>query len=335
MRTTGRSNPTRWQRSRERARGSVTHVQIRRTKGGYFAVAYDARGARAASPLDRQIWDSSDEARDEAQRVHRDATVSAGPTVSFGNSDDDVDLETSAWDLRDEVLDGMSRALWVSSYADFADNLREEGVSRAELEDRGIETAGAGEDWDDVAPETPIDAEKAAHALASAYAQKNQVEDVTDLLALAVQADDVGPDELDDDYADSFGHNLAMMAMGTGVSWFDDHKQFDLKQPDIETYFDGEDFDFSLARANKALTAATRAALPARSFAVPPSKDDPDGGLPIDTAGRTRSAMARFDQYSWKSRAQKKSAFGRIMRRAKALDIDPSGFEARWKGTLR
>ena len=250
------------------------------------------------------------------------------------NPSDEVDLETAAWDLRDEVLEGMARALWVVAYADFTDELIERVPWRADIEDMGIEVTGLGEDWQVVLPPTPIDAEKAAHALAAAYAQKNRVEDVTDLLALAVQADGITPDELDDGYADSFGHYLAMMALSTDFHWFDAHEQFGIMVPDMEATFDGEDFDYSLARANKALTAATRAGLPARDFAVPPSKDDPDGGLPMDTAGRARSAMARFDQYSWKSRAQKKRAFGRIMRRAKALGIDPSGFEARWKGKL-
>lgn len=330
-------NPTGWQRSRERAHYPVEHVHIRRTKGGYFAVAYDAQGRRAASPLDRQIWDSSDDARDEAQQVHRDATVSAGPTVSFGNPAEEPErLEDAAWDLRDSILEGMARALWISAYMEFIGNLHEEGLSTDQIEERGFPVAGGGENWDVVAPDTPIDAEKAAHALAAAYAAANKVEDVTDILVWAIQADiAVKPTELDDDYAELFGHYLAMSALGHGVSWFDDHEDFDLKTPDIATYFDGDDFDFSLARQNKPLTAARRSALPDKDFAVPPSKDDPDGGLPIDTAARTRSAMARFGQYSWKSGAQQKKAFGRVLRRAKSQGIDPSGFEARWKGALR
>jgi len=54
----------------------------------------------------------------------------------------------------------------------------------------------------------------------------------------------------EDAYLDSFGHYLAMQAMGHGVSWFDAHAKFPLKFPRIEShqYFDG---DLGLASSKK------------------------------------------------------------------------------------
>lgn len=37
-------------------------------------------------------------------------------------------------------------------------------------------------------------------------------------------------------YAANFGYCLAMMGMGTGVSWFDDHAQFEINVPLVEAY---------------------------------------------------------------------------------------------------
>ena len=50
----------------------------------------------------------------------------------------------------------------------------------------------------------------------------------------ASEADKGAP--IDSDYAGEFGHDLAMQAMGHGVSWFDDHHKFPLKVPHTEFY---------------------------------------------------------------------------------------------------
>lgn len=42
-----------------------------------------------------------------------------------------------------------------------------------------------------------------------------------------------------------FGHHVAMMALGHGVSWFDDHAKFQLKLPHIEVWYDGKNFHIS------------------------------------------------------------------------------------------
>jgi hypothetical protein len=153
--------------------------------------------------------------------------------------------ESDAWELHEDIEEGLAQALWVTAYADFIERLREEGYTRKDIEGMGHSVAGGGDDWVDVAPEAPIDAGKAADALAAIYAEANNVEHVTDLLEAAACADEVEPD---DDYAKSFGHYLGMMALGHGVGWFDDHAEFPLEVPGIETIFDGEDFDFSTGR---------------------------------------------------------------------------------------
>ncbi len=73
------------------------------------------------------------------------------------------------------------------------------------------------------------------------------------------------------------------------------------------------------------ITAAKRRSIKPGKFAYPEEHK-----LPIDTKKRTRSAMSRFSQTDFVSKAAKKRAFKRIVRRADNLGIDPSGFESRW-----
>jgi hypothetical protein len=56
------------------------------------------------------------------------------------------------------------------------------------------------------------------------------------LLAKAAKADMYGSEYIRDEYARDFGHYLAMMSLGHGVSWFDNHARFDLKVPLTEFY---------------------------------------------------------------------------------------------------
>jgi hypothetical protein len=58
------------------------------------------------------------------------------------------------------------------------------------------------------------------------------------------------------------------------------------------------------------------------SFAVPDRE-----GLPIHDPDHTRAAMARFNQYKFKSPEEKHAAFNRITRRASHFGIDSKGFE--------
>jgi len=149
------------------------------------------------------------------------------------------------------IVMGMERAIWVTSYADWADNQPRETEPKkqrtaawrvASGRAKVVHRAGPGEDWNDVAPESPASAGEAAEDLRVAIERKNG-KTLSELLDDAAKADGVQPTLR---YADSFGHYLAMQAMGHGVSWFDNHKTFPLKLPHFEFHtFDGEEVEWS------------------------------------------------------------------------------------------
>lgn len=80
--------------------------------------------------------------------------------------------------------------------------------------------------------------------------------------------------------------------------------------------------DAGVMREDKTLDAEARDKLRESSFAVP----DRDG-LPIEDEAHLRAAMARFGQYEFKDDAERRAAVGRILKKAKALGVDASGFE--------
>jgi hypothetical protein len=120
---------------------------------------------------------------------------------------------------QDDILDGMSRALFVTAYAD--------GVEDGSLE--GDEAKG-GEDWMDVAPSTGADAKAFAKKLATQFEQKNGMP----LWALYAKARSADGKHREDPDPDLFGHYIVMRALGHGVSWEDDHPDIDIKYPNTE-----------------------------------------------------------------------------------------------------
>ena len=76
-----------------------------------------------------------------------------------------------------------------------------------------------------------------------------------------------------------------------------------------------------ILRDDATLDAAERHHLPGSMFAVPEHE-----GLPLEDAGHVKDAMARFGQEKFADAAQKKTAYRKILARAKALDIDASKF---------
>lgn len=160
-------------------------------------------------------------------------------------------------DFRDAFLYGAARAFFVTAYADACEafDSRTEndcdacGETHCEEHtecDLGCQMchealcdecetlsdlprAGAGEDWMDVAPDAPPNAYALAGELWSGLATLNPGGcGVYTLAARATEADGVAPDP------EKFGHYLAMQAMGHGVSWFDDHKPFEIECPRME-----------------------------------------------------------------------------------------------------
>jgi hypothetical protein len=148
--------------------------------------------------------------------------------------------------LTNYIIDGMARALYVEAYA--------YAVEEHEIAGAG---AGQGEDWMDIAPDTPSYARDAALVLSGRITEKNGMSLIC-LIYQAAKADGISTDGSDDihypdgdkeverywyerresrhcNYAEAFGHYLAMMSLGHGVSWFDNHKEFDLKTPYIES----------------------------------------------------------------------------------------------------
>lgn len=77
------------------------------------------------------------------------------------------------------------------------------------------------------------------------------------------------------------------------------------------------------------LTAKTRRALEADDFAVPGKRK-----LPIHDEAHVRAAMSYFSKTSGLTSEERRSAFHRIVARAKQLGIDASGFSEKWSGRL-
>lgn len=225
-------------------------------------------------------------------------------------------------DYDDEIRYGMARALWVTAYADAVED-------DPDLEEMGYPAAGPGEDWVDVAPMTPPSAESAAFRLSEMIERANGV-GIDDLFGEAAIADGVTVDDLD---AEEFGHYLAMQALGHGVSWFDDHATFGIEIPHFEAHVEQEDdgrlelfySGMHMNPRSNALTEDERDDLPRSKFAMPEMRK-----LPIPDASHVRNAMARFNQVKGATRAQKRSAYRRIMQAARRYGIDADDFAAKY-----
>lgn len=125
--------------------------------------------------------------------------------------------------LEEEIVKSMARTLFVSAWADYH-------------EERGRTFTG---DLMDQAPPTPAVFLHAAYYLAGRVEQGNTrslfflLRDAkgADKKRVLLKLEPEDEKELTDEYAREFGSDLAMMLMGTGVSWFDDHEKFRLNLP--------------------------------------------------------------------------------------------------------
>lgn len=133
--------------------------------------------------------------------------------------------------MENTIAEAMARALFVSAYAD--------AVESGEITG---DKAGAGQDWMDVAPPTPQRFLNDGWRLLGKYEQANGMH-IACLFSAACMADGLMAAERCDHLHSEFGHYLAMMALGHGVSWFDDHERFDLKTPSIESYVSQSDLE--------------------------------------------------------------------------------------------
>jgi len=144
--------------------------------------------------------------------------------------------------MRDTIRDAMARTMFVSAWAD-----REEECGRSH----------PGQELAEVAPPgTPDAAVAAADRLVEDMERANGGLDLDTLFRLAVLADEkdkaaragkpfvrAEAEALfgDGGLAAEFGSDLAMEALGTGVSWFDDHARFEMQVPYAR--FDEADLD--------------------------------------------------------------------------------------------
>jgi hypothetical protein len=131
--------------------------------------------------------------------------------------------------FRDEWIAGAARAFFVSAYADYCEDPDFcDDESDDDDDDRDeLPRPGPREDWCDYAPTTPPNAYALAGELWAMLESKNGAS-VYALADRAKEADGEDPDPED------FGHDLAMQAMGHGVSWFDSHKAFPIEIPHME-----------------------------------------------------------------------------------------------------
>lgn len=119
-----------------------------------------------------------------------------------------------------QIIDAMARAMFVTTWAD-------------RMEERGLGHKLSGQKLMDIAPKTSRDALAAAKKLAAMFAEANEGASMNDLYARALNV--AGKHE-GDASPHSFGHYMAMEAMGHGVSWTDDHPEFKVNIPRFEYY---------------------------------------------------------------------------------------------------
>jgi len=126
-------------------------------------------------------------------------------------------------DFRDAFLYGAAKAFFCCAYADWCED--------EETDSEGCDRPGAGQDWMDYLPEIPPNAYALAGELWAALYHLNGKAGPYTLSNNAEAADGFPVD------AEDFGHCIAMQAMGTGVSWFDDHYRFPMTIPHMEVTF--------------------------------------------------------------------------------------------------
>lgn len=128
-----------------------------------------------------------------------------------------VDSAERGGDHRAAIVTGIAKGLYSSAWADDQEETHRSSGKK------GLSPL-SGQEITKIAPAPSASAKNAAEKLARQYEKANgkSLDDLYDdaRKANGGQAED----------AEMFGHYLAMMALGHGVSWFDDHKKFPLKR---------------------------------------------------------------------------------------------------------
>lgn len=181
----------------------------------------------------------------------------------------------------EQALHGLARTLWVLAVADYSERQQEYRDENGEDDETEavIERPRSGGDWDDVTPPTPLAARLCALTIAKYIAKTEGIVGkypLADLYELARTVDDGEAYEFEEIMGsdsgryrtkrraevDLFGSYLAHMAMGTGASWFDDHKhknmgaEWDPKWTSrFEINYDGQTLSWSGGGGHGALNA--------------------------------------------------------------------------------
>lgn len=233
-----RPNPTRHPMK------TFTVVRINRDHADTYAVEGEGEAA-----LERAIRIAGPDPRDEVEYTTVSSSDAGAARLEGGRRHAWRPVPGGAREnpvadgFRAEILEGMAKAFWVTSWADYCEQMSP--ARRAKLREEGL-IPGPGGDWMDAAPPMPPSAKLAAKRLAQAFEERNGAT-VSELLDRAMEADGgvAGRNE-----ADLFGHYLAMQAMGHGVGWFDDHAEFPLEFPfHTEAYYDGRRLHVSVRGA--------------------------------------------------------------------------------------
>lgn len=141
--------------------------------------------------------------------------------------------------IDDHYIEYIAKMMWADAFASFMEQEYPK-LSDAEKEKFADWENMSGRDWFREAPEPPQSAYEGARQFAESLVRVNDMESMDDLIDLAER--EAGY-EID---PEAFLHDLTLEAAGHGVSWFDDHDEFDINIPDIEYYsWDGEELDFA------------------------------------------------------------------------------------------
>ena len=126
-------------------------------------------------------------------------------------------------ETHDKIVQGCAECLWATAWADHVEESGCYNLVACQIEDH--------------MPEIELDAFIAAGRIIGAIEQASGT-NIYALLWACLRADGKDPedDAVRDEHANHFGWDIAHMALGSGVSWFDDHAKCEaLKVP----YMDG------------------------------------------------------------------------------------------------
>lgn len=116
--------------------------------------------------------------------------------------------------IDNEIIKSMAQAVFADQMANAIDELGEPSMS--------------GENYYDHIGETPRVAFFKANEICGAIEHSNDGKTISQLYLEAIEADEI---EDTKELRDEFGFKITMQALGHGVSWFDDHNDFEIKFP--------------------------------------------------------------------------------------------------------